>query len=74
MRLRENGDRALWAVDTWDAVAAEVAAALNIPLMLAGSFVRLAKAMYERLPLLGMVLARDRLTTARSRRWCTAPI
>jgi Domain of unknown function (DUF222) len=57
VRLRENGDRALWAVDTWDAVAAEVAAALNIPLMLAGSFVRLAKAMHERLPLLGMVLA-----------------
>jgi len=57
VRQRENGDRALWAVDTWDAVAAEVAAALNIPLMLAGSFVRLAKAMYERLPLLGMVLA-----------------
>jgi hypothetical protein len=47
----------LWAVDTWDAVAAEVAAALNLPLMLGGSFVRLAKAMHERLPLLGMVLA-----------------
>ena len=57
VRLRENGDHAEWAVDTWDAVAAEVAAALNIPLMLAGSYVRLAKAMHERLPLLGMVFA-----------------
>jgi len=34
-----------------------VAAALNISLGLAGSYVRLAKAMHERLPLLGMVLA-----------------
>jgi hypothetical protein len=56
VRLRENGDHAAWAVDTWDAVAAEVAA-LYIPLMLGGSFVRLANAMHERLPLLGMVLA-----------------
>jgi Domain of unknown function (DUF222) len=53
VRLRENGDHAEWAVDTWDAVAA----ALNITLMLAGSYVRLAKAMHERLPLLGMVFA-----------------
>ena len=57
VRLRETGDHAEWAVDTWDAVAAEVAAALNITLMLAGSYVRLAKAMHERLPLLGMVFA-----------------
>ncbi len=57
VRLRETGDHAEWAVDTWDAVAAEVAAALNISLGLAGSYVRLAKAMHERLPLLGMVLA-----------------
>jgi len=57
VRLREDGDHADWAVDTWDAVAAEVAAALNISLGLAGSHVRFAKAMHERLPLLGMVLA-----------------
>ena len=57
VRLRETGDHAEWAVDTWDAVAAEVAAALNITLMLAGSYVRLANAMHERLPLLGMVFA-----------------
>jgi hypothetical protein len=57
VRLRETGDRAEWAVDTWDAVAAEVAAALNITLMMAGGYVRLAKAMHERLPLLGMVFA-----------------
>lgn len=57
VRLRETGDREEWAVDTWDAVAAEVAAALNISLGMAGSYVRLAKAMHERLPLLGMVFA-----------------
>jgi hypothetical protein len=57
VRLREMGDHADWAVDTWDAVAAEIAAALNISLGLAGSYVRLAKALHERLPLLGMVFA-----------------
>jgi hypothetical protein len=57
VRLRETGDHADWVVDTWDAVAAEVAAALNISVGLAGSYVRMAKAMHERLPLLGMVLA-----------------
>jgi Domain of unknown function (DUF222) len=57
VRLREMGDHADWAVDTWDAVAAEVAAALNISLGMASSLVRMAKAMHERLPLLGMVLA-----------------
>jgi hypothetical protein len=38
-------------------VAAEVAAALNVGLAMGGSLVRMAKAMHERLPLLGMVLA-----------------
>jgi Domain of unknown function (DUF222) len=57
VRLRQWGDRAEGVVDTWDAVAAEVAAALNTSLGLAGSYVRLARAMFERLPLVGMVVA-----------------
>jgi hypothetical protein len=57
VRLRQNGDAEMWAVDTWDEVAAEVAAAQRIGLGLAGSHVRFARAMHERLPLVGMVLS-----------------
>jgi hypothetical protein len=58
VRLREEpGDAETWAVDTWDEVAAEVAAAQNISVGWAGSVVRFARAMHERLPLVGMVLA-----------------
>ncbi|WP_102140922.1 HNH endonuclease signature motif containing protein [Mycobacterium hubeiense] len=57
VRLREWGDGDNAAVDTWDAVAAEVAAALNTSLGSAGNLVRFALAMHERLPLVGMVLA-----------------
>jgi hypothetical protein len=74
VRLRQTGDRAEWAVDTWDAVAAEVAAALNITLTLAGSYVRLAKAMHERLPLLGMVFAAGDIDYRAFQTMCTVPI
>lgn len=57
IRLRERGDHAEWAVDTWAEVAAEVAATLSITPGLAGSYVRFARAMHERLPLVGMVFA-----------------
>ena len=57
LRLRQFGDNATWAMDTWNAVAAEVGAALGISLGLGGSYVRFARAMHERLPLVGMVLA-----------------
>jgi Domain of unknown function (DUF222) len=39
-----------WAIDIMEAVAAEVAAALRISLGLAGSYLRYALAMRERLP------------------------
>lgn len=49
MRLAERGEKADWAVDTWAAVGAEVAAVLRVSLGMAGSYMNYALAM-ERLP------------------------
>jgi hypothetical protein len=50
MRRTQRGEQADWAVDTWAAVAAEVGAAFGISLAMAGSYLRYALAMRERLP------------------------
>lgn len=50
LRRAERGEHQDWAVDTWAAVGAEVAAALRISLAMAGSYMRYALAMRERLP------------------------
>jgi Domain of unknown function (DUF222) len=50
LRRAERGEHADWAVDTWAAVGAEVAAAFRISLAMAGSYMRYALAMRERLP------------------------
>ncbi len=50
LRRRERGECADWAVDTWAAVGAEVAAAFRTSLAMAGSYLRYALAMRERLP------------------------
>ncbi len=50
LRRTQRGEAADWAVDTWAAVGAEVAAALRISLGRAGSYVRYGVAMRERLP------------------------
>ncbi|MGO9510025.1 MAG: HNH endonuclease signature motif containing protein [Mycobacterium sp.] len=50
LRRIECGERADWAVDTWAAVGAEVAAVLRISLGMAGSYLHYARAMWERLP------------------------
>jgi Domain of unknown function (DUF222)/HNH endonuclease len=50
LRRAERGEQQDWAVDTWAAVGAEVAAALRISLAMAGSYMRYALAMRERLP------------------------
>jgi Domain of unknown function (DUF222) len=50
LRRIERGEHADWAVDTWAAVGAEVAAAFRTSLAMAGSFMRYALAMRERLP------------------------
>ena len=54
-RRVERGEHADWAVDTWAAVGAEVAAALRISLAMAGSYMHYALAMRERLSQVGAV-------------------
>ena len=56
-RLSRCSDTEDWAVDTEEAVAAEVAAALRISQALASSRLRYARAMRERLPSVGEVFA-----------------
>ncbi|UGT89599.1 HNH endonuclease [Mycobacterium ostraviense] len=52
-RLARYGETEDWAIDTMEAVAAEVAAALRISQGLAASRLRYARAMRERLPKVG---------------------
>jgi hypothetical protein len=56
-RLSRCSDTEDWAVDTEESVAAEVAAALRISQGMAGSRLRYARAMHERLPRVGDVFA-----------------
>jgi hypothetical protein len=55
LRRTENGEHQDWAVDTWAAVSAEVAAAFRTSLAMAGSYLRYALAMRERLPAVAAV-------------------
>ena len=57
MRLSRCGETEDWAVDTMEAVAAEVAAALRVSQGLAGSYLRYARALRERLPAVGAMFA-----------------
>lgn len=56
LRAREHAANEQWVTDTFVAVAAEVAAALNVSEALASSFVRYARAMRDRLPQCGALL------------------
>ncbi|MGH3558330.1 MAG: DUF222 domain-containing protein, partial [Mycobacterium sp.] len=53
LRARETGGCEDWATDTWDAVTAEVAAALGISQALASSYVGYARVMRNELPKVG---------------------
>lgn len=55
LRCRESGERAQWATDTWEAVAAQVAARLRCSVAMGASYLRYAMAMRDRLPLVGKV-------------------
>ncbi len=59
MRLRErqHGDRAAWVADPWDAISAELAAALRISRAMASRYMRDAEVLRERLPKVGECLA-----------------
>ncbi|VBA46197.1 hypothetical protein LAUMK191_00558 [Mycobacterium attenuatum] len=56
LRLRASGDCESWGTDTWDAVSAEVAAALRISQGLASSYLHYSRAMRNRLPKSGAAL------------------
>ncbi|OBH22410.1 hypothetical protein A5692_07085 [Mycobacterium sp. E342] len=53
LRCRDSGERADWAADAWDAVAAQVGAALGCSLAMAHTYLGYAMAMRERLPEVG---------------------
>jgi hypothetical protein len=55
LRRAELGERADWAVDLDEAVAAEVAAKLRVTIGMGASYLRYARDMRERLPKLGKV-------------------
>ncbi|HWF27450.1 MAG TPA: HNH endonuclease signature motif containing protein [Mycobacterium sp.] len=53
LRCRDSGERADWATDTWEAVAAQVAAALQCSVSMGSSYLRYAMVMRDRLPEVG---------------------
>jgi hypothetical protein len=55
LRCRDSGEREDWAVDTWEAVAAQVAATLQCSVAMGSSYLRYAMAMRDRLPEVGKV-------------------
>src|SRR5437588_4911678 len=55
VRLRDSGEQADCAMDTWDAVAAQVAAVLNCSIGMGSSYLRYAVALRERVPQVGKV-------------------
>ena len=57
LRYRQHGERAEWVADVWDAIAAELAAALRISRALASRYMSDAEVMRERLPKVGECLA-----------------
>jgi hypothetical protein len=57
LRLRQAGECESFATDTWDAIGAEVAAALRVSQALASSYVYYSRTMRNRLPRVGAALA-----------------
>jgi hypothetical protein len=55
VRLRDSGEQADCAMDTWDGVAAQVAAALKCSIGMGSSYLRYAMALRDRLPQVGKV-------------------
>ncbi|OMC31605.1 hypothetical protein A5739_12375, partial [Mycobacterium colombiense] len=55
LRCRESGERADWSADAWDAVAAQLGAALGCSVAMGHSYLRYAMAMRDRLPQVGKV-------------------
>ncbi|WP_256714826.1 DUF222 domain-containing protein, partial [Mycobacterium colombiense] len=55
LRCRESGEHADWSADAWDAVAAQLGAALGCSVAMGHSYLRYAMAMRDRLPQVGKV-------------------
>ncbi len=53
LRCRESGERADWSADAWEAVAAQMGAALGCSVAMGHSYLRYAMAMRDRLPQVG---------------------
>ncbi len=53
LRCRDSGEREEWATDTWEAVAAQIAAALCCSVAMGSSYLHYAMAMRQRLPEVG---------------------
>lgn len=53
LRCRDSGERAEWSADAWDAVAAQLGAALGCSVAMGHSYLRYAMAMRDRLPQVG---------------------
>jgi hypothetical protein len=64
LRGRQYGDCAEWTADLWDAISAELAAALRISRALASSYMTDADILRERLPQVGQCLARGDINYA----------
>jgi hypothetical protein len=53
LRLQDSGEQAEYVMDTWDAVAAQVAAVLKCSTVMGSSYLRYAVALRDRLPQVG---------------------
>lgn len=53
LRCRDSGECADWSADAWDAVAAQLGAALGCSVAMGHSYLRYAMAMRDRVPLVG---------------------
>ena len=57
LRCRDSGERDDWAMDTWEAVAAQVAAVLDCSIAMGSSDCGYAMALRDRLPQVGVAFA-----------------
>ncbi|WP_156765691.1 HNH endonuclease signature motif containing protein [Mycobacterium sp. 1245499.0] len=55
LRCRESGEQADWSADAWEAVAAQLGAALGCSVAMGHSYLRYAMALRDRLPRVGEV-------------------
>ena len=72
-RVEDDDDRALWAFDPWDGVAAEVAAALHVGHRRASGQMRIAVALRDRLPTVAALHLKGALSPriVSAITWCT---